>query len=59
MQWFSKNLYQYLFAPRDPDTLWWRVVLCRYWGHPHPVVWYNASGWEPDMHCTNCGDDLG
>jgi hypothetical protein len=23
------------------------------------VVWYNIAGFEPDMTCKNCGDDLG
>jgi len=36
-----------------------RALICRWRGHPCGVVWYNAGGTEPDMHCKNCGDDLG
>ena len=53
---------KYLFAPRGAwgnEVSWWRVVKCRWQGHPHDVVWFNGSGCEPDMTCWNCGDDLG
>ena len=30
---------------------------CRLKGHG-PVWWY-SHGLEPDMHCKDCGDDLG
>lgn len=42
-----------------------RCAICRWRGHsdstgrPYGVVYYNPNGWEPDMHCLNCGDDLG
>jgi len=45
---------KYIFA--KPVSL--RAIICRYRGHPG-VVWYNPNGSEPDMHCRNCGDDLG
>lgn len=47
---------------------WWKFLLarpfsfraffCRMRGHPYGVVWFNPSGFEPDMTCRNCGDDL-
>ncbi len=66
MYWFTRDWWKYLFAPvpanrygffgrlRDHWTSFW----CRLRGHPYGVVWY-SSGYEPDMHCKNCGDDLG
>ena len=36
-----------------------RHLVCRWRGHPAGVGWFNAGGLEPDMHCRNCGDDLG
>lgn len=37
-----------------------RRMVCRLYGHqPHGVVWYNPGGFEPDMSCRNCGEDLG
>jgi len=35
-----------------------RALLCRLGGHKCGVIWYNVGGSEPDMHCSNCGDDL-
>lgn len=32
--------------------------LCGWNGHSS-VVWYNPGGFEPDMTCTRCGQDLG
>lgn len=48
---------------------WWKYVLsknnrtlksiiCRIRNHPCGVTWF-SYGNEPDMHCKNCGDDLG
>lgn len=57
--------WKYLLGPmqgvRCNDETFWRlrVIVCRAKGHPGGVVFYNPSGWEPDMHCLNCGDDLG
>ena len=52
---------KYLFAPRrwGNEVSWFTVIKCRWQGHPHGVLWFNPSGMEPDMTCTNCGDDLG
>ena len=54
---------KFLFAPvakryRGEVSLF-GAVLCRLRGHPAGVWWFNPSGLEPDMHCRNCGDDLG
>jgi hypothetical protein len=46
---------KYLFA--KPFSI--RSLFCRMNGHKCGVVWYNVGGDEPDMHCKNCGDDLG
>lgn len=55
VKWISL-WYQYLFKPWGGlGTAW-----CRLRGHPSGVVWYtNSTATEPDMHCKNCGDDLG
>lgn len=67
MHWFTWSWWAYLFGPmnrvRYNDEWFWRmrVVWCRLRGHPGGVVWFNpnASGYEPDMTCKNCGEDLG
>lgn len=46
---------KYLFA--KPFTI--RAFICRWRSHPCGAIWYNPNGSEPDMHCKNCGDDLG
>ena len=57
--WLSREGRAYLFAPRaDTEVSWIRVLRCRFRGHVGPI-WYNPSGYEPDMHCRECGDDLG
>jgi hypothetical protein len=55
INWIDICWYRYLF--QSPWT--WRRVLCRIGGHRAGVVYYNAGGSEPDMHCKNCGEDLG
>ena len=32
---------------------------CRLRNHPAGVNWYNPGGFEPDMYCRGCGEDLG
>jgi hypothetical protein len=52
--WFTGAWWRYLLArPRS-----WTAFWCRAIGHQGPV-WYNPGGTEPNMHCVNCGDDLG
>ena len=61
-KWFLPSWYKYLFAKRDRwcgDAGLVRTFICRARNHPAGVVWYNPNGFEPDMHCKNCGDDLG
>jgi hypothetical protein len=55
--------WRYLFGgfggPRNltcRDT--WTRVFCRARGHAGPIF-YNASGWEPNMDCKHCGENLG
>jgi hypothetical protein len=58
--WFSKDWWEYLLKPRaDDEYSWFTVIKCRIQGHPHGVIWYNASGYEPNMSCKECGDDRG
>lgn len=54
-RWFDPNWYRYLLKPWKG----FRVLWCRMRGHPYGVVWYNPGGFEPDMTCKNCGEDLG
>jgi hypothetical protein len=57
--WFTRDWWRYLLAPREWGHVSWpRTILCRLRGHPAGVYWY-SSGFEPDMHCKECGDDLG
>ena len=55
MAWFAQAWWDYLLA--KPAS--WLTFWCRLRGHPYGVIWYNLQGTEPDMTCTNCGDDLG
>jgi hypothetical protein len=65
-KWFSISWYRYLFE-KVPNGYWnkygkfpgLRTIICRAKGHPAGVVYYNPTGFEPDMTCKNCGDDLG
>lgn len=67
MHWFTRSWWRYLFAPVPRNRYGffgrlrdrWTSFICRARGHPYGVVWYNPSGFEPDMTCKNCGDDLG
>jgi hypothetical protein len=61
-KWFLLSWYQYLFEKRDRwygGSGWVRTIICRMRNHPCGPIWYNPNGLEPDMHCKNCGDDLG
>lgn len=61
--WLTKGWWNYILQAVDTDGerigFRLRAYICRWRGHPHGVVFYNASGLEPDMHCKNCADDLG
>jgi hypothetical protein len=57
---FSQWFWKYLLEQKAyEDISWVSVIWCRLRNHPAGVVWYNPNGYEPDMHCKNCGDNLG
>ena len=67
--WFTKDWWNFLLEKENGYTLWngkylsikrrvtFRKFCCRMRGHAG-VVWY-SSGYEPDMTCKFCDDDLG
>lgn len=56
MKWFTLPWWSYLLT----GCKGWRHFWCRVRGHPDGVWWYShAMATEPDMHCKNCGEDLG
>jgi len=66
LRWFDLSWWQYLLDTRvstrfPPKYGWlgWGRLWCRIQGHRSGVIWFNPGGFEPDMHCKNCGDDLG
>lgn len=62
MRWFTLSWWKYLFKKRNFTYGYIgmiRTIICRIKNHPCGVVWYNSLGIEPDMHCKNCGDDIG
>lgn len=60
MKWLDINWYRYLFSPFDDKKYcsWWKHIWCRMNGHPSGPWYYNANGFEPDMRCKDCGDEL-
>jgi len=54
IRWFYIEWWKYLLK----DCSGFKNFFCRIKGHSS-VIWYNVSGLEPDMHCDNCGEDLG
>lgn len=59
MKWFSIWFWKYLLEKPHGDIGRVRTAICRARNHPCGVWWYNVGAFEPDMHCKNCGDDLG
>jgi hypothetical protein len=65
MKWLSLQWYLYLIDFSDRQFASWNLkeklecFMCRIKGHPKGVVFYNMSGFEPDMSCKTCGEDLG
>jgi hypothetical protein len=53
-KWFTITWWSFLFR----GCTGFRNLICRVKGHPYDVVWFN-NRMEPDMHCKNCGEDLG
>jgi len=64
--WHHYEWWKYLFS-----GLWYRwrhdywrlrdlpgVIICRIKNHPCGPIWYNPGGYEPDMTCKNCGDEI-
>ena len=58
MHWLTLDWWCYLFSLRFGRHGWTRFW-CRLRDHPGGVRYYNPGGLEPDMHCLNCGEDLG
>ncbi len=54
-KWFSRGYWSYLLTGCKGWTNFWCRVRC----HPEGVVWVNAGGLEPNMHCRTCDEDLG
>lgn len=66
LTWFSKDWWKYLLEPINDSWMdnnniisKTKVAWCRANGHPCGVIYWNPGGYEPDMRCRNCGDDLG
>jgi len=53
-RWLDPQWYGYLFKPWMGP----KVLFCRMRGHPYEVIWFTLTKGEPDMTCTNCGEDL-
>lgn len=49
----------YFFNPIGYARNWFSRFVCRWRGHPKGVWWMNSCGFEPDMHCKGCGQNLG
>ena len=56
---FTKGWWKYIFAARSEDQTLFKTMICRWRGHPCGPIFYNPNGYEPNMYCKNCGDDLG
>lgn len=59
MHWFNVDWWKFLLMKPAEGTNRVRAFLCRKNGHPAGVYFYNPNGFEPDMHCKGCEDDLG
>jgi len=59
--WFWSYIFHRPMRSRYNDEWHWklRLIWCRMRNHPAGVVWYNPNGYEPDMTCKNCGEDIG
>ncbi len=58
--WYLFQMPQDLtFTSENPLINYINVIACRMRNHPEGVYWYNPTGFEPDMHCKGCFDDLG
>ena len=59
LKWLNVEWWEYLLEKPSGGTSALRAIACRAKGHPCGVMWFNPSGYEPNMTCLNCGDDLG
>lgn len=59
LYWRIRYAFDDSKADKEDCESYWRRWKCRFGGHKCGVVWYNPGGFEPDMHCKNCGEDLG
>jgi len=59
INWLSLDWWKYLLAKPAEDTSLWTAFWCRVGNHKAGLTWFNPNGFEPDMTCKNCGDDLG
>ena len=57
--WLTLDWWKFLLERPKVGQSRWTCFWCRARGHPAGVWWFNVGGLEPDMHCMNCGDDLG
>lgn len=61
--WLSLSFWSYVLTSNKRNEVglvnYFRSVKCRFKSHPCGVEWYNSIGLEPNMHCKNCGEDLG
>ena len=55
---FVREYYSYLFGDLEDFDNKLQVIICRLRRHPMGPVWNDCSGFEPDMSCKNCGDEL-
>ncbi len=59
MSIFTRCFWSYVFeCGKGSHRLTVQRAICRFFGHDS-VVWFNVGGYEPDMHCETCGEDLG
>jgi hypothetical protein len=54
-RWFTRPWWSYLLT----GCKGWGHFWCRVRGHPSGVWWHNPGGYEPDMRCKDCGENLG
>lgn len=58
-RFFDIDWWKYILSKSNSDIGHIRTVICRLRKHKCGVMWYNINGLEPDMHCKNCGENLG
>ena len=58
--WFDKYFWKYLLGKADDPKYCskWHRFWCRAAGHPTGPWYHNMGGYEPDMSCKECGDEL-